>query len=167
MTSSSTYTSEELNSIALAGCESLVADPGTVMAYDVEAYERVYRQPVDEGNYPYFNQTEPFVKPRDIVVPQQCATDSAYLLRLGGFQRQDIFGPGEAASAAASCRPLRLRVWEFPFPFLNRSCRSSRGYIGGTWSNFAIGLGVPRQSTVTRFSPVRASHGYCICVRRP
>lgn len=101
MTSNSTYTSEELDSIALAGCESLVADPGKVSAYDVEAYERVYRQPVDEGCYPYFNQTEPFVEPRDIVVPQQCATDSTYLLRLGGFQRQDIFGPSEAASVLA------------------------------------------------------------------
>ena len=97
----SSYTAEELDAIALAGCESLVADPGQVYAYDLEAHTRIYRQPVEEGQYACFNQTDPFVEPRDIAVPDGCAADHGYLLRIGGFRRDTIFSPSEAARVLA------------------------------------------------------------------
>ncbi len=38
-----TYTAEEIDALALMACETVVAQPGKVTAYDVEAYQRISR----------------------------------------------------------------------------------------------------------------------------
>jgi hypothetical protein len=102
VTPDSTYTEEQWDAIALEGCESLVFHPGKVAAYDLEAYRRIVHRPVNDGQYPCFNQDEPFVEPRNITVPDGCAADHGYLVRIGGFRRQTIFGPCEAADMLAA-----------------------------------------------------------------
>lgn len=100
-TSEFIYAPEEYDAIARAGCESLVFHPGKVAAYDLEGYERVDHQPVEPGGYPYFNEPQA-EQQEDPSVPDTSLGDSRYLLRMGGFRRQNIFGPCEAADMIAA-----------------------------------------------------------------
>lgn len=100
------YTPEELDALALEGCESLVFHPGKVATYDVEAYRRVIHQPVETGAYPLFDEktgSAPFSgAPKTGSDPvSACSVEGRYLLRMGGFRRQTIFGPAEAADMIA------------------------------------------------------------------
>jgi len=46
-----TYTAEEIDALALMACETVVAQPGKVTAYDVEAYQRISRQTGQPGGF--------------------------------------------------------------------------------------------------------------------
>ncbi|HWB55047.1 MAG TPA: hypothetical protein VG722_12670 [Tepidisphaeraceae bacterium] len=96
------YTPQQIDRLAFNQCETVVAAPGSVMAYDVEFYDRVERRKLLAHAPDYFN---PSAKRRRRV-PAQILTkhvaNSRYLLRLGGFRRDTVFGPDAAASEIAA-----------------------------------------------------------------
>jgi hypothetical protein len=91
------YTPGEVDALARLACETVVAEPGKVCAYDIEAYRRIDHRPVKTGGYPCYN---PKRKPRKTAVsdiPRGAVDRRAYSLRIGGFRREGLFGPDEAA----------------------------------------------------------------------
>ena len=95
------YTPDEIDALALAACETVVAEPGRVCAYDVEAYRRIDRQSVPTGKYPYDNPPPSDSGDVRRSIPRQCIGDTSYHLRINGFRRESIFSPDESAALLA------------------------------------------------------------------
>jgi hypothetical protein len=96
------YSSAEIDALALAACETVVAQPGEVCRYDVEAYQRFDRQAVSTGGYPTYNPPSGIGQPFEGPLPPECAINKQYHLRIGGFRREDSIGPHEAGEMLAS-----------------------------------------------------------------
>ena len=137
------YSPDEIDALARYACETVVAEPGKVCPYDVEAFRRIERRPVPTGEYPLYEPPAAVGGPLPDSLPQECVSNEPYHLRIGGFRRADVFGPDEAAGAISSagikfsdslgeglfehlvlCRKYGVTpVFEapamgFPFPFL-------------------------------------------------
>jgi len=137
------YSPDEIDALARYACETVVAEPGKVCPYDVEAFRRIERRPVPTGEYPLYEPPAAVGGPLPDLLPQECVSNEPYHLRIGGFRRADVFGPDEAANAISSagikfsdslgeglfehlvlCRKYGVTpVFEapamgFPFPFL-------------------------------------------------
>lgn len=98
-TSHDTYSTAEIDQIAMRGGETVVAAPGVTVQYDVEAYERIDRREVAFGAH---RRYEPQRRPRRSRIPRlpkQCIASDGYIVRLGGFRRNNMQGPDECAAA--------------------------------------------------------------------
>ena len=95
-----TYAPGEVDALALASSETVVAEPGRSIPYDVEAYQRVERRAVKTGQYCRYNPPAGDVVPIAQPVPSNCIQRQPYHLRIGGFQREDIFGERDTDSAS-------------------------------------------------------------------
>jgi len=95
------YTPKEIDALALAACETVVAEPGKVCAYDVEAYERIDRCGVATGAYPYHDPKLTDAGHFGGPLPPGCIGDTSYHLRINGFRRDGIFGPDESGKMLA------------------------------------------------------------------
>ena len=101
-TSECSYTPAEIDWIARETCETVVAEPGKTCPYDVEAFERIERRAVPTGQYPLY---DPPPHPCDSLptdLPPDCIAQQPYHLRIGGFRREQNFGPDEGAAQLAS-----------------------------------------------------------------
>jgi len=96
------YTHSQIDALALAACETVVAEPGKPCPYDVEAYQRIERRAVPTGEYPAYDPPPPIHNPLPSPLPPECIGDQPYHLRISGFRREGIFGPDEAAEVLVS-----------------------------------------------------------------
>lgn len=89
---------QTLERLAELGAESLSFSPGAVTAYDVEHYRRIPRKPVAWGEH-VERDIAPSESAGPVRVPRGCRGSRPYLLRIGGFRREGVFGADEIASA--------------------------------------------------------------------
>ena len=96
------YSPAEIDALALAGCETVVAQPGTVCSYDVEAYRRIERREVQPGGYKSYDPP-PVDQPGFAgSLSPECIVNEPYHLRINGFCRENILGPDEAGAMLSS-----------------------------------------------------------------
>ena len=90
------YSCAELDFLAHSGVETLCFEPGKTAPYDVEAGARIQRIDTPGGTYTYYESSAP--QPRPVqTIPAECVGDRPYLIRAGGFRRDNCLGPDEAA----------------------------------------------------------------------
>lgn len=137
------YTPVEIDRIARVGGETVVAAPGVTVEYDVEAYERIARRQFRVGTHRIYQPFRRARKPARLAtrVPKGCIDRRGYLIRLGGFRRNDIFGPDECG---ASLRKAGIRYADSLGNGLFEHLLLCRKYgIAPTFESPALGIPLP------------------------
>jgi hypothetical protein len=85
-------TDEDLDQLALDGCDMVVYQDGSVVSYDVAGYDRILRRELSPRLVPVrrAQQMQPAPMP-----PQARFAELPYLVRNAGFRRGRLFGPDE------------------------------------------------------------------------
>lgn len=86
---------EELDQIALDSCGTIGYKGGKVAQYDVAGYDRVPRKEVPPKSVRQLTAEPPV---EGSAPPQAIFEDRPYLARIGGFRRNDMYGPNEIGS---------------------------------------------------------------------
>ncbi len=83
---------KEIDWLAREGCDMIGFRPGQPVSYDLAGFDRVERHEVAPGSFP----TKDAPTPAKIPLPEKAKfEDNPYLVRLGGFRRNNLFGPDE------------------------------------------------------------------------
>lgn len=85
-------TEQEIDWLALEGCEIIGFKSGDVVAYDLAGYDRIIRKPITTSQLP----SRDGLKKESMALDSKAQfIDEPYLSRLSGFRRNKIFGPDE------------------------------------------------------------------------
>jgi hypothetical protein len=85
-------TESSFDRLALDACETIGYEPGRVAAYDVAGYTRILRREIPPAKVRYYDM--PNAQTGSLSAEARFE-DRAYLVRIGGFQRRNLYGPDE------------------------------------------------------------------------
>jgi hypothetical protein len=88
-------TNSDFDRLALDACETIGYQGGRVAAYDVAGYDRIMRRESPPAQVQY--RELPSAQKGFLPKPAQFE-DRPYLVRIGGFQRQNLYGPDEVGA---------------------------------------------------------------------
>ena len=93
-------TEQDIDRLALEGCEMIGFKSGSVVAYDVAGYTRCSREPVVPASLPSWNRAVLGISTgRGKALPEQARfAGEPYPVRVAGFRRRDLYGPDEIGS---------------------------------------------------------------------